>query len=116
MHSTGTTRSVTSPMHRPVTPSTRCGRTLFTAPLQKYRAFMEKCMKRPSGSPRPYLASSATENKLVANFEHGLHSVLTTLEGCRAVLTDRADRETAQLLSVAILQLRMKLHHVADSE
>jgi hypothetical protein len=52
----------------------------------------------------------------VANFEHGLHSVLTTLEGCRAVLTDRADRETAQLLSVAILQLRMKLHHIADSE
>jgi hypothetical protein len=42
--------------------------------------------------------------------------VLTTLEGCRAVLTDRADRETAQLLSVAILQLRMKLHHIADSE
>lgn len=42
--------------------------------------------------------------------------MLTTLEGCRAVLTDRADRETAQLLSVAILQLRMKLHHVADSE
>jgi hypothetical protein len=52
----------------------------------------------------------------VANSERGLHSVLTTLEGCRAALTDRAERETAQLLSVAILQLRMKLHHIADSE
>lgn len=48
--------------------------------------------------------------------EQGLHSVLTTLEGCRSVLTDRAERETAQLLSVAILQLRMKLHHVTESE
>ena len=73
-------------------------------------------MKRPTGSPRPFLASSVTEKKLVANSERGLDSVLTTLEGCRAVLTDRADRETAQLLSVAILQLRMKLHHIADSE
>jgi hypothetical protein len=52
----------------------------------------------------------------VANFEQGLHSVLTTLEGCRAVLTDRADRETAHLLSVAILQLRMKVHHIEDAE
>jgi hypothetical protein len=52
----------------------------------------------------------------VANSEQRLHSVLTTLEGCRTVLTDSAERETAQLLSVAILQLRMKLHHIADSE
>src|ERR1700712_2084986 len=114
MRSTATTKSATSPTHRPVTPSTKCRRMMFTAPLRKYRAFMEKFMKRPSGSPRPYLASSATENKLVASSEQGLHSVLTTLEGCRAVLTDRAERETAQLLSVAILQLRMKLHQVAD--
>jgi hypothetical protein len=32
------------------------------------------------------------------------------------VLADSADRETAQLLSVAILQLRMKLDQISDSE
>jgi len=52
----------------------------------------------------------------VASSEQGLQSVLTTLEGCQAALSDRADRETAHLLSVAILQLRMKLNHVEDSE
>ena len=38
------------------------------------------------------------------------------LEQCRAVLTDSTDRETAQLLSVAILQLRMKLNQVSDQD
>jgi hypothetical protein len=52
----------------------------------------------------------------VASSEERLHSVLTTLEQCRAVLADSADRETAQLLSVAILQLRMKLDQISDSE
>ena len=57
-----------------------------------------------------------SEKTLVANSEERLHSVLTALEQCRAVLTDSTDRETAQLLSVAILQLRMKLNRIADSE
>ena len=52
----------------------------------------------------------------MANSEERLHSVLATLEGCRAVLVDSRDRETALLLSVAILELRMKLHRIADSE
>jgi hypothetical protein len=52
----------------------------------------------------------------VANSEEQLHSVLTTLEECRAVLTDNSNRETVQLLSLAILQLRMKLNQVEDSE
>jgi hypothetical protein len=53
---------------------------------------------------------------LVANSEERLQAVLSTLEQCRKVLTDSANRETAQLLSVAILQLRMKINHIADSE
>jgi len=73
-------------------------------------------MKRPIGLPRLYLASSASEKTLVANSEERLHSVLTTLEQCRAVLAETTNRETVQLLSVAILQLRMKLNQVADSE
>jgi hypothetical protein len=53
----------------------------------------------------------------VANYsDERLHSILATLEECRAALIDCANRETAQLLSVAILELRMKLHRVADSE
>ena len=73
-------------------------------------------MKRPNGSLRLYLASSVSEETLVANSEERLHAVLATLEECRAVLAGGANRETVQLLSVAILQLRMKLNQVADSE
>jgi hypothetical protein len=51
----------------------------------------------------------------VANSEERLRSVLATLEQCRAVL-DGSDRETALLVSVAILELRMKLHRITDSE
>jgi hypothetical protein len=52
----------------------------------------------------------------VANSDKRLLSVLGTLEECRAVLIDSNSRETAQLVSVAILELRMKLHRVADDE
>jgi hypothetical protein len=52
----------------------------------------------------------------VANSEERLHSILATLEECRAVLIESGNRETAQLVSVAILELRMKLNRVADLE
>jgi hypothetical protein len=52
----------------------------------------------------------------VANSEQKLHSILATLEECRAGLIASASRETAQLLSVAILELRMKLNRIPDSE
>jgi len=42
--------------------------------------------------------------------------VLATLEECRTVLHAADARETALLVSVAILQLRMKLNRIADSE
>jgi hypothetical protein len=78
---------------------------------------MGKYLKPTTGSNRLYLASSVTEKTLVANYsDERLHSILATLEECRAALIDCANRETAQLLSVAILELRMKLHRVADSE
>jgi hypothetical protein len=57
-----------------------------------------------------------SEKTLVANSEQRLQSVLATLEQCRAVLAENSNRETVQLLSVAILQLRMKLNQVEDSE
>jgi hypothetical protein len=52
----------------------------------------------------------------VANSEERLNSILATLEQCRAGLVDRSERDTALLVSVAILELRTKLNRIADSE
>jgi hypothetical protein len=76
----------------------------------------DRCMNVQTGSPRLYLASSGTEQTLVANSEARLQSILAALEECRAALIDSSDRETAQLVSVAILELRMKLHRIEDSD
>jgi hypothetical protein len=73
-------------------------------------------MKRQTGSSRIYLASAVTEKKLVANSEERLQSIVAALEECRAALGGSSNRETAQLVSLAILQLRMKLNRVGDSE
>ena len=73
-------------------------------------------MKRPTRSPRLYLASSVTEETLVANSEEKLQAVLATLEQCQAALVLGGDRDTAQLISVAILELRIKLNQIDDSE
>jgi hypothetical protein len=51
-----------------------------------------------------------------ANSEQRLLSLLETLEECRAILMEKASQETARLLSLAILELRMELHKVTDSE
>jgi hypothetical protein len=52
----------------------------------------------------------------VAHSEERLLSLLATLEECRAFLMDKASPEAARLLSLAILELRMELHQVTDSE
>ena len=52
----------------------------------------------------------------MANSQRQLHSVLATLEQCRTALHTADARETALLVSMAILQLRMKLNRIADSE
>ena len=73
-------------------------------------------MKRTTGSPPIYLASSGTEKMSVAHSQERLLSLLATLEECRAFLADKASPETGKLLSLAILELRMELHQVSDSE
>jgi hypothetical protein len=73
-------------------------------------------MKRRTEKPRIYLASSGADKMPVANTEERLLSLLATLEECRDFLLDRASPETARLLSLAILELRIELHHVTDSE
>jgi hypothetical protein len=52
----------------------------------------------------------------VANSEARLRSILATLGECRDALIHGSDRETALLVSVAILELRMKLNRIADSD
>lgn len=52
----------------------------------------------------------------MAYFEENLLSVLATLEKCQASLIANGDRDTAQLVSVAILELRIKLNRIEDSE
>lgn len=56
------------------------------------------------------------ERAPVANSNEQLLAVLARLEECRAALTARGNRETAQLVSVAILDLRMKLNRIGDAE
>lgn len=52
----------------------------------------------------------------MAYFEENLRAVLATLEECQASLIMNGDRDTAQLVSVAILELRIKLNRIEDSE
>jgi hypothetical protein len=52
----------------------------------------------------------------VANSEGRLLSVLATLDQCRAALVASGEQETALLVSVAVLELRMKLNRIADFE
>lgn len=52
----------------------------------------------------------------MVNSDEQLLTVLETLEECRAALLDVGKNETAHMVSVAILDLRMKLNRIADSE
>ena len=70
----------------------------------------------PSGPPLVYVASSVAEEALAENSRERLRSTLRTLELCQASLANDAEHDTADLLSLAILQLRMKLKGVTDSE
>jgi len=52
----------------------------------------------------------------VSNSDEQLLSVLEALEACRAALRANGNGETAQLVSLAVLDLRMKLNRVTDDE
>ena len=52
----------------------------------------------------------------MGNSDEQLLEVLATLEECRAALRLDGRLDTAQLVSVAILDLRMKLNRIGDSE
>lgn len=73
-------------------------------------------VKRPTGSPRVYLAGSVPPEMLAAKTQARLQSTLATIEQCQASLANDGEHDTADLLSVAILQLRMRLKGVTDAE
>jgi hypothetical protein len=73
-------------------------------------------MKPSAGSPSARLVSTMSAEALAANLETRLRTTLAALECCQASLARDAEHETADLLSVAILQLRMKLKGVTDCE
>ncbi|MDE2378221.1 hypothetical protein [Bradyrhizobium sp.] len=52
----------------------------------------------------------------MSHSDEQLHSVLETLEECRKVLSENEGRETAELLSIVILDLRMRLRGIANAE
>jgi hypothetical protein len=62
------------------------------------------------------VAGSDNRLRLVSDSDAHLRSVIATLEENRAALVESANPEAAQILAVAILQLRMRLNRIADSE
>jgi hypothetical protein len=52
----------------------------------------------------------------VVDSDEHMISVLQTLEQCRATLHQGGQEDTAQLVSVAILDLRMRLKQIGDAE
>lgn len=53
---------------------------------------------------------------MVGNSDEQLLAILATLEECRATLRRDGRLDTAQLVSAAILDLRMKLNRIGDAE
>jgi signal transduction histidine kinase len=62
------------------------------------------------------VARSENQLRLVSNSDERLRSIIATLEESRTELVESANPEAAQILAMATLQLRMRLHRVADSD
>jgi hypothetical protein len=54
--------------------------------------------------------------RLVSDSEAHLRSIIATLEENRAALVESSNPEAAQILALAILQLRMRLHGIDSSD
>jgi hypothetical protein len=62
------------------------------------------------------VANSDNRLRLVSDSEAHLRSIIATLEENRAALVESSNLEAAQILAVAILQLRMQVHGIDGSE
>jgi hypothetical protein len=101
-------------------------RTILTGCFRDIWSLFATYMKRMIGSPRfnyaglargtTLVANSNNRLRLVSDSDARLRSIIATLEESRAELVESANPEAAQILAVAILQLRIRLHGIADSE
>ena len=64
----------------------------------------------------PCAASQGMEADPVSNSDEQLLAVLAMLEECRSALAASGNRDTAHLVSVAALDVRMKLNRIGDAE
>jgi hypothetical protein len=62
------------------------------------------------------VTNSDNRLRLVSDSEAHLRSIIATLEENRAALVESSNLEAAQILALAILQLRMRLHGIDGSE
>lgn len=62
------------------------------------------------------MTNSDNRLRLVSDSDARLRSIIATLEESRAELAESINPEAAQILAVAILQLQMRLHGVAETE
>jgi hypothetical protein len=62
------------------------------------------------------VANSDNRLRLISDSEAHLRSIIATLEENRASLVESSNLEAAQILAIAILQLRMRLHGIDGSE
>jgi hypothetical protein len=102
------------------TPASRAGDNVSTNEIHCAVSKTSKLCKE-AGKVIDLIASSpprkpGKRKTTVADSDERLNAVVTTLEECRTVLIETGSRETALLVSVAILELRMKLNQVTESE
>src|ERR1700759_1359571 len=70
----------------------------------------------PRGSFQARLAARINGKNAVSHSDEQLQSVLETLEECRKVLNESNSRESAELLSIVILDVRMKLKGIDSAD
>jgi hypothetical protein len=94
------------------------GERLFSSTRRIQRRFrlLNLAEYSPRKLSRIFISQASNGKTPVAISEEQLHSALAALGECRAALLDSGNRDTALLVSVAILDLRMKLNQIADSE
>jgi hypothetical protein len=73
-------------------------------------------IRQTPGGGNPRSGNPGNGSAPVANSDEQLVSVLATLEECRTALRQAGKDDTAQLVSVAILDVRMKLNHIGHAE
>jgi hypothetical protein len=95
-----------------------CSEEIYLARRASLDFLPEPGVYEGAGSITSTLAGGLSFNGryAVAGSEEMMHEVLVTLEECQKTLALGGDRETAQLVAVAILELRIKLNRIPDSE